>query len=389
MEKWLILGWSGTIEQIVQAVASSPVREIIGVVAGKQALDPSYPVVDFNGLPETILLEHKPDVVICGPHETFDFAPLARIAVQSETTLIVEHGNFDSIVCFELEMLRHEATGIIQSVFPFSDTLAFSEFSKLVQGQYITHLSIEEKSEGTFTIDEAVQKFANIHPAVTSLQGPSVQINAVATEDAADGYFRTILVTVTNESGSIATWCLTPSSSTASVEFTVKTPNKSHVLYSNTNTTTIDDIEIEDSTSLEQSVLNRLLNPSSKENTHPSWSRSAKTMDTAETIPVSIRRKRNIPIHGELPTEHDTFKGVMSMVGCFTLLLILGIIFIFVLVDVYYLPSYRQEASELMTDQSHMTPANRTPFFLRIWPVYPLVVLLLMQFLRRCIRPRD
>ena len=72
MEKWLILGWSGTIEQIVQAVASSPVREIIGVVAGKQALDPSYPVVDFNGLPETILLEHKPDVVICGPHETFD-----------------------------------------------------------------------------------------------------------------------------------------------------------------------------------------------------------------------------------------------------------------------------------------------------------------------------
>ena len=112
-------------------------------------------------------------------------------------------------------------------------------------------------------------------------------------------------------------------------------------------------------------------------------------MDTAETIPVSIRRKRNIPIHGELPTEHDTFRGVMSMVGCFTLLLILGIIFIFVLVDVYYLPTYRQEASDLMTDQSHMTPANRTPFFLRIWPVYPLVVLLLMQFLRRCIRPRD
>ena len=389
MEKWLILGWSETIEQVANAVASSPVREITGVVTEKQALDPSYPLVDFHGLPETILLQHQPDVVICGPHEAFDFAPIARIAVQSETTLIVEHGNFDSIVSFELEMLRHEATGIIQSVFPFSDTQAFSEFRKLVQGEDITHLSIEEKSEGSFTIDEAVQKFAKIHPAVTSLQGPSVQINAVTTKDATDGYFRTILVTVTNESGSIATWCLTPSNSTTSIEFTVKTPKLSHVLYSSTNTTTIDDLEIEDPTSLEQSVLNRLLHPSSTDNNSQSWSRSAKTMDTAETIPVSIRRKRNIPIHGELPTEHDTFRGVMSMVGCFTLLLILGIIFIFVLVDVYYLPTYRQEASDLMTDQSHMTPANRTPFFLRIWPVYPLVVLLLMQFLRRCIRPRD
>ena len=115
MEKWLILGWSETIAQVANAVASSPVREITGVITEKQALDPSYPLVDFHGLPETILLQHQPDVVICGPHEAFDFAPLARIAVQSETTLIVEHGNFDSILSFELEMLRHEATGTIQN----------------------------------------------------------------------------------------------------------------------------------------------------------------------------------------------------------------------------------------------------------------------------------
>ena len=60
MEKWLILGWSETIAQVANAVASSPVREITGVITEKQALDPSYPLVDFHGLPETILLQHQP-----------------------------------------------------------------------------------------------------------------------------------------------------------------------------------------------------------------------------------------------------------------------------------------------------------------------------------------
>lgn len=388
MEKWLILGWSDTIAQLADAVEASPDKAITGVVCQASLLDGAYPIVDFSSLPESVLQEHQPDVVVCGPHETIDFAPLARLAVQSETTLIVEHGSFSSIVSFELEMLRHEANGKIQSVFPLSDNSAFTHFRNLVQDQDITHLSVEEKTEGSFTIDEAVQRFANIQSAITSLQGPSVQINAVTTEDDRDGYLRTILVTVTNEFGQIATWCLTPSLDAASIEITVKTPSQSHVLVCTSRGATIDDAPLDNPSALDKSALDRLLQPSHVEVVENSWTRSAKIMDTAETIPVSIRRKRNIPIHGDLPTEHDTFKGVMSMVGCFTLIFILGVIFVFVLVDVYYLPTYRQEASDLITDQSHMTPALRTPFFLRIWPVYPLVILLLMQFLRRCIRPK-
>ena len=388
MEKWLILGWSDTIRQIAQAVTSSPFREITGVLAESQQFDDQFPVVSTDGLPESILLKHDPDVILCGHHDTFDIAPLARLAVQSETTLIIEHGSIDSIVSFELEMLRHEATGIIESVFPFTDTSVFTEFKTFLQNQEITHLSIDETSSSSFTIEEAIDRFAHTHPAVTALQGPAVQINAVTTTDEKDGHFRTILVTVANDTGSIATWCLTQSNHPQSIEVAVTTSTERHTLLCTAESTSIDGVTVESGNGIAESTMDRLLQPLSHSDVQSNWIQSAKIMDAAENIPVSIRRKRTIPIHGDLPTEHDTFKGVMSMVGCFTLLIILGVIFVFVLVDVYYLPQSRQEASDMITQQSHMTPEDRTPFFLRIWPVYPLVILLLMQFLKRCIRPK-
>lgn len=388
MDKWLILGWSDTIRQLADAIVASPAASLAGVLSSRDDLGIECPRVNASTLPEPLLLEYKPDVVLCGASPDYDLASIARLAVQSETTLIVEHGVFESITSFELEMLRHEATGYIGAVFPLAESKGFEAFQTMLDNDTVTHISIEQTCSAGFSIEEAVEHFAQTQSIIERLHGKSVQISAIATPIPQEHRYKTILVTVTNELGNIATWCLSQSNQANEFEFTAKTEHATHVLKVTASESFIDGQVVQEANLLTSKAISQLIFDRNSRVNESFWVRSAQIMETAENIPLSIRKRRSIPIHGEIPTEHDSFKGVMSMVGCFTLLFVLAIIFIFVLIDVYYLPGYRQEASDLIAGQSHMTPAERTPFFLRVWPVYPLILLLLMQFLRRIIRPK-
>lgn len=50
------------------------------------------------------------------------------------------------------------------------------------------------------------------------------------------------------------------------------------------------------------------------------WRSAARTMELADAVEHSIERGRSVDLHYETPTEHATFKGLMSGVGCFLLL---------------------------------------------------------------------
>lgn len=56
----------------------------------------------------------------------------------------------------------------------------------------------------------------------------------------------------------------------------------------------------------------------------PDWLDACRTMELADAAQHSIERGRTIELHYEAPTEHATFKGLMSGVGC--LLLIAGLL---------------------------------------------------------------
>lgn len=50
------------------------------------------------------------------------------------------------------------------------------------------------------------------------------------------------------------------------------------------------------------------------------WLAASRTMELADAVEHSLQRGRSIDLHYETPTEHATFKGLMSGVGCFLLL---------------------------------------------------------------------
>jgi hypothetical protein len=117
----------------------------------------------------------------------------------------------------------------------------------------------------------------------------------------------------------------------------------------------------------------------------PSWIDYAKARETAEMIPLSLKKGRQIELFDTHPTETDAFKGVMSVTGCFLLLLTLGVIGLFTIFDTLRLSDLRDLHQ---TTQSTPTTvlSERSAILLRLWPVYPFVLFLVFQFLRRIIK---
>jgi hypothetical protein len=124
---------------------------------------------------------------------------------------------------------------------------------------------------------------------------------------------------------------------------------------------------------------------SSKNEGAPTWLEYAKARETAEMIPLSLKKGRQIELFDTHPTETDAFKGVMSGAGCFLLLLTLGVIGLFATFDTMRLSDLRDLHQ---TAQSTPTPvlAKQSPILLRLWPVYPFMIFLVFQLLRGIIK---
>ena len=102
-------------------------------------------------------------------------------------------------------------------------------------------------------------------------------------------------------------------------------------------------------------------------------------------ISLSRKKCRRIEIFDGNPTEGDSFKGVMSTVGCFLLLLALAIITALAVFDIGQISETRDQ--HLTALESNTSVDNdRWPLWLRLWPVYPLAIFLSFQFLKNILK---
>ena len=88
-------------------------------------------------------------------------------------------------------------------------------------------------------------------------------------------------------------------------------------------------------------------------------------------------------IPAEPPSENRSFKGAMSIASCGILMAILGILFAYSILEGFQFPArhnkYQLENQQAGVDQLVREPES--PLFLRIWPVYPILLFLVLQFL--------
>ena len=100
------------------------------------------------------------------------------------------------------------------------------------------------------------------------------------------------------------------------------------------------------------------------------WLAAARDQEAAEAVDRSLARGRTIELLGEEHTEEDSFKGVMAMGGCLLLALAVCTVFVATIVEGLRLP------------------LRNWPVW-KLWPVYllaPIVVFLLLQLFQLAIK---
>lgn len=116
------------------------------------------------------------------------------------------------------------------------------------------------------------------------------------------------------------------------------------------------------------------------------WDGGCRAAEAADHAPRSVRRGRAVAMQDQTPTEEDTFKGMMAAGSCGMLMLVLLIFVVWGVIESVRLPSQRarfqrdREAAETLGQPQPAAP--KSSFWLRIWPVYPLALLLALQLFR-------
>lgn len=114
------------------------------------------------------------------------------------------------------------------------------------------------------------------------------------------------------------------------------------------------------------------------ESTGPAWPAVCRELELADAVEVSLRKRRTIELHHETVTEEDTFKGLMSAVGCLLVLLVP-----LVLIGAAIVEGLTAEPSTTVSGEPLATPEPHA--FRRFWPLLiaiPLVFFLLLQTLK-------
>lgn len=127
-----------------------------------------------------------------------------------------------------------------------------------------------------------------------------------------------------------------------------------------------------------QGTIQAIVAATNGELTGPEWSAVCRELELVDAVEVSLRRHRTIELHHETVTEEDTFKGLMSAVGCLLVLIVpLVLIGVAILDGLTYQPTTTLQGEPISVAE----PSSLR----RFWPVLlaaPLIAFLLMQTLR-------
>jgi len=143
-------------------------------------------------------------------------------------------------------------------------------------------------------------------------------------------------------------------------------------------------------TAAETSAAQPDLPPASDPAPLPDWNDVCLALEVADSVTRSMRRKRTIEITTGDRSEESVFKGYMAAAGCLILLAVLAGFLGLAIVEGFRLPLRESIPQPLRTapapGAAAESPQGDWPLWVRFWPVYPLVVFLLLQLLLRIAR---
>ena len=343
-DKELRLGWFGPADELFEHVQANEDTRV-----AQHFKDP------LNEDWEDILANNEIDAVVFAITQTTEANQnILRILNQNQIPVAIPNPDADSLFAYELEMVRVDAGGRLSAILPRTCQATFENTA--IQAQ-VRILGTELKDIYNHLTYDLLY--------LSKPLGAAQYVFAMGSRVTDD--LRNLTVNVEFEDGCVLNWGVGTPAHDSSFHQGQRQVNFSRSLLGDDRFTT---------------ALHRLARTDESDGT---WVQYATTREAAEMISLSLKKGRRIEIFDGNPTESDSFKGVMSTVGCFILILALVSITVLAALDIGQISETR-DAHLTAIEAGNSTTPDRWPLWLRLWPVYPLALFLSFQFLKFVIR---
>jgi hypothetical protein len=390
--KFGLLGYNEGLDGLLQHIATHPDHEItlacMDTACGQLSpTTPCQPADHWEGL-----LNHPDmEVVILAAPDAFHSGmdDQLRKFAQTGMQLLVQHPACESIVGYEVEMIRVEYGSELHPFVPglfhphvttVAGWIADADSSPIGTLQLLSM----ERQPSSYLREEIIRQFSGDLVLLEYLVGGARSLHAAGSpHDASE--WRQLNLNVVSETGNLFSWNLHRRDGNPGTRILVGGDSGQAVLELDVQGRVSLDIQKKGqahdpgpASPLDAEVLENLLQPTSGGD---EWYRAVRATEFSETIPYCLRRGRAVDIPDEPPSENRSFKGAMSIASCGILLAILGLLFAFAIFEGFRFPARHNEY--LLQQQQVQAPATspERPLLMRIWPVYPILLFLFLQFL--------
>ena len=323
-------------------------------------------------------------VVVARGGQADDLADKLRKLVQAAVPLLVVHPIDESIVCYELDMIRGDTGCIILPYIPQTSHPAVGRLAAWAGTHSDSPIGqieqlVFDRTLGDRPTTPVPLEFARDIDLVRKIMGEVRKVAAMSTSDAATAEGN-LGVHLSTDLGALARWSIQPGE---------EGPRGRMVLYGSTGRATLTmpeegvnwTLQVSGSAGYEHgfdpwdaagAAIDALDQAMRGADVRPDWNDACRDAELAELVAESLRRGRTIELHDGPRSEESTFMGIMAAGGCAMLMLTMLVLLIAALVEGLQLPF-------------------RTHILWRLWPFYlllPLTAFLVLQLLR-LIFPRD
>ena len=294
-----------------------------------------HPTASLSEGWESLLLNQEIDAVVVsmmpsGSAGVDQRADQLRKLVQESVPALMVHPVCESIVAFEIEMIRTDTNCPLIPYVPTKDHAAFGAFCAAVQDSESTVGPVEQivatRTCARRDRDAVLRLLAEDSVLIAELIGDVKSVSASGATGDDNANLANLAVTFAGESAAGARWCIEPAEDYEGVQLvavadrgkiTLWIPSESesdrYRLSVNGQDVPVDEWKID--VAIEAAV-ERLESQIAGGESDADLARSFHALEIVDAVTQSCRRRRTIELLAEQPTEEDTFKAMMAAGGC-------------------------------------------------------------------------
>lgn len=388
-----LLGLDDDALALARAAAIDP-RFSVALLCGTPATDDQeqrlVPMADHDPHWESLLLSKNIDAVVVARSPDRELrAEQLRKLVQAQIPLLVVAPACESIVGFEVDMIRRDTACLVLPYLPGGKHPALSELKRFVTAGDTSLGGIEqlvfERQLADRSRQEVLARLAQDAGLARTVVGNLNKVSAMGIA-AGEPSLSNLSVNLSGPAGILVRWSVGPVETQAQGRISLVGAAGKAVL-----TMPADErnwrLEVFgpspatrtwDQANGSAAALDELAQALATREAGESWLDACRDMELAETAERSALRGRTIELYQEEHSEAGTFKGVMSVGGCFMLTAgFSGLLVAFGVGGVQM----------LLRDPEAKVEASAWPLWLKLWPVYPFAAFLFLQLLQLVFRP--